>query len=502
MATRKPLVVVGGQVQELPLGDALFVTTVGTGDMSNAAASTTFVTNLVGRALVKDVGSGGTTLLNEQEAANSLITVTGALTSNAILEVPASVYRTYVVSNQTTGAFSLSVKQASAAPVAGVARGKRNIVVAVGNGVYDALTDYESIVMTGIPLAPTMPTSADGFEVANTAFVKAAIAAAPAPVATVVEKKFYFHTANTSLTVPAGISTIRFYAGGKGGNGATRAATTGLSGGGGGGGFAFGDLAVAPGDTVAVSISAGVVTVSLNGATVATANPGGIGATGGPGTTGGVAGGVGGTATISGGVTAGGAYSGGAGGGAQGSGTVYTGGGGGSCGSPLGSGFPGGFLNIGATSAGSAGGGIGGAGMSGVGGGGGGAGEAGTATYGGGSTSDGSIRGIVEWFSDPLLRHVVSGRSTVAGATPQPGAGGFGGPGGDFGGGAGGPSGGAVTVGYAGGFLGGGGGNGGTNTMLRSGGAGGYGGGGGGLTGGTAPSTGGAGGAAFCFLYY
>lgn len=182
MALRKPLVVVNGQVQEIPAGDSPHVFTMGQGDSSNAAASTQFVANAMGRALVKDVGSGGTTTLNGLEALNSIITVTGALTSNAILEIPADLYRMYVISNETTGAFSLSIKQASATPVAGVARSKRNLVVVNGSGAFDAQTDYESIVMTGVPLAPTMPTSADGFEVANTAFVKAAIAAGGAAI--------------------------------------------------------------------------------------------------------------------------------------------------------------------------------------------------------------------------------------------------------------------------------------------------------------------------------
>ncbi len=175
MAVRKPLVVANGQVQEIPAGDSLFVPTVGMGDTSNAAASTQFVANAVGRALVKNV-TGGTTSLNDLEASNAIISVTGTLTSDAILEIPANVYRTYAISNETTGAFSLSVKQAGSTPVAGVARNKRNLVVVNGTGAYDGLTDFESIVMTGVPLAPTMPTSADGFEVANTAFVKAAIA--------------------------------------------------------------------------------------------------------------------------------------------------------------------------------------------------------------------------------------------------------------------------------------------------------------------------------------
>lgn len=498
MALRKPLVVANGQVQEISTGDSPWTFTIGIGDASNAAASTQFVTNAVGRGLVKDVGAGGTTTLNATEAANTIISVTGALTSNAVLEVPTGTFRIYAISNETTGAFSLSIKQASASPVAAIARGKRNIVVAVGNGVYDALTDYESIVMTGSPLAPTQPTSADGFEVANTAFVKAAIAAAPAPAGASV-KQFYLYTANTTLTVPAGVSVVRFYAGGAGGNGFSQSGAAGA--GGAGGGFAFGDLAVSTGDSVSITIASRVTTVRLNGVVVGTANPGGNATgTGVP---------AGGTASVTAAVTNGGAYSGGAGGNNRG--------GGGSCGSPLGAGFAGGGYSGG-------GGGIGGVGATGLTTfasycGGAGAGEAGGlggsgVGYGGGSAPNGMSRGILNAFQDPLLAHARATRNqAIVGAigAGAPGAGGspatastHGAPGGDFGGGGGGGPG-MPGVGGAGGLMGGGGGGGYNQSGggAAAGGAGGYGGGGGGAAPGSGPAPAvGAGGDAFCFLYY
>lgn len=270
-------------------------------------------------------------------------------------------------------------------------------------------------------------------------------------------KSFYFFTADHSFTVLAGMTSIRYYAGGKGANSYVEDFT---NFGGGGGGFSFGDIAVATGDVVAVTVSGGVVTIKLNGVTMGVAN--------------GTSSINGGTATKHASVTNGGAYSGG-------NGRINSGGA--SCGSPLGNGFSGGSTG--------GGGGIGGEGGP-SGGGGGGAGEAGggngSSTYGGGSAVNVG-RGILTAFADPLLKHAVGGRSvsvTEFGirVSPTAGVGGAGAQGGDFGGGS--------SGGYAGGLMGGGGYGSGV-----SGGAGGYGGGGGVGTSGF-----GVGGVAFFFLYY
>lgn len=133
-------------------------------------------------------------------------------------------------------------------------------------------------------------------------------------------------TSSTTYTVPAGVSSIRVYAFGKGGNG-YYISSTGGGGGGGGGGCAYGDIAVTAGASVTVSISGGVATVTYGGTTMLTANPGSNSSSN--------TGGAGGTASKHASVTNGGAYSGGAGGsngGGQGSG-------GGSSGSPLGAGY-------------------------------------------------------------------------------------------------------------------------------------------------------------------
>lgn len=192
-------------------------------------------------------------------------------------------------------------------------------------------------------------------------------------------------TASGTYTVPTGITSIRVYAFGRGGNGSGAAAAANCAGGG-GGGCAFGDLAVTAGQVVTITISGGVVTVDYASITRFTANPGNHASGGTQGT--------GGTASIHASVTNGGAYTGGSGG--------SNGGGGGSSGSPLGNGYDGGSFY------GAGGGGWGGSAQQGGGGVGGastyfGGGGAGAAATGNTDETGGLSRDVWRAFSDPLL---------------------------------------------------------------------------------------------------
>ena len=304
------------------------------------------------------------------------------------------------------------------------------------------------------------------------------------------------YTSTGSYVVPSGVTSIRIYAFGGGGDGTAGSTTLGT--GGGGGGCAFGDYAVTPGQSITITISAKTVTVSDGATTLMTANPGQNATSGG----------AGGTASISGSITNGGANSGGAGG-------STTGGGGGSSGSPLGTGFAGGTTGGGGGGWGGIGGSSSGA-SSGTGGGGGGIGGAGATGGGGGSggaasgVSGGIGRPPYLAFTDPLLAPCNGTGATYVSANEIGAAGGVGGGGagatssgttvggvGGFGGGGGGSW--SAGTGGQGGFGGGGGGNASQGVNGKVGGAGGFGGGGGGA--GASPGTGGTGGAAICLIY-
>lgn len=335
-------------------------------------------------------------------------------------------------------------------------------------------------------------------------------------------KTFTTFTANGTYTVPTGVTSVRIYAFGGGGNGANGLwNTVNYGAGGGGGGCAYGDLTVTPSSTITITFTTPFknVEVSYSGTTHFSANSGrdAVNTS--------TIGGIGGTASISGTVTKGGAYSGGDGGRAT-SGTSRAAGGGGGAGSPLGTGGfgegatllsaqdPGGggaanYDNVTASTVKQP---TGGAGTSSVfrpeGGG-----SMGAVTYPNGNISLIPSRSILNSYTDPLLKHlnglggiyipqtsVGSEGSTFTGYhSGGPGGGGAGalitpasygakaGSGGDFGGGGGcwataGP--GVQSRGGDGGLGGGGGGaftpSTDTTTTKAYGGNGGYGGGGGG----------------------
>ena len=315
-------------------------------------------------------------------------------------------------------------------------------------------------------------------------------------------KSWTYFTSSGSYTVPAGVTSVRGYACGAGGDGELSGSIATAGGGGGGGGFAYGDIPVTPGQTMTVTISAGVATLAIGATTYLTGNPGSAGSGG--------TGGAGGTSSKHASVTNGGAYSGGAGGTITGSGN-YKGAGGGSAGSPLGNGYTGGGGATGGNApcfGGGAGiGGIGGVGFGGQYAAGGGAGGAavnnsnGNYVPGGGgsggpgaATSAGVGRAWNNRFTDPLLEHATSpgggGANTSAtyatypsgNAGPGGGGGGNSGAGGDFGGGG---------MYGKGGLMGGGRGGGGGDGGLGGGGGGTY----------TGGGSAGVGGGAFVFIY-
>lgn len=322
-------------------------------------------------------------------------------------------------------------------------------------------------------------------------------------------------TSSGSYTVPAGVTSMRVYAFGGGGDG--RAGCANATPGGGGGGLGFGDLAVTAGQVYTVTISGGNSTVVRSGVTYFRGNKG-------TNATSSSVAGAGGTATIDASVTNGGAYTGGDGGTAGGSQGAF---GGGSSASPLGNGYAGGAASCAA----GGGGGWGGVGGNGSGstyaGGGGGVGGAG-GNFGGGGGAGGAAssctnrvlaggqgRTIFNAFSDPLLASLNSpggaGAAVITtnigvGASAGGGAGGGGaksatgnvyaGDGGMGGGGGGQRN--AGSCGWSGGSAFGGGGGGSFSSVTQQkGGFVAYAGGGGGVQG----STGNTGGAAIVLIY-
>ena len=148
-------------------------TTPTDGDNSTKIASTAFVQSTVGGYLPITMTSADVTLTDAQ-ASNPIIRVSGALTANVNLIIPVSAKRIYGVRNDTTGAFTLTVKTPAGAGVT-IAQGKRNLVYSDGTNMADAFTDFESIALTGNPTAPTQGITDNSTKIATTQYVQSAI---------------------------------------------------------------------------------------------------------------------------------------------------------------------------------------------------------------------------------------------------------------------------------------------------------------------------------------
>ncbi|MDG9784626.1 hypothetical protein [Metapseudomonas otitidis] len=104
-----------GGADQLPAGS--YGTTPGFGDSSLAVPTTDFVQQAMGAILAKNVAGGANVTLTAVEARYPIIALTGALTANINVIVPAS-SREWIIYNNTSGGFTLTVKTASGTGVA------------------------------------------------------------------------------------------------------------------------------------------------------------------------------------------------------------------------------------------------------------------------------------------------------------------------------------------------------------------------------------------------
>ena len=133
----------GNATQSLQLTESMVITSNGsTGyntygyGRSNSFAYTMFLQAV----------TGGTLTLTSVQAANTIQEYTGALTSNQIIVVPSTV-QLYSITNNTTGAYTMTVKTAiGGGATVGVAQGATMMAVCDGTNVYNANSNAVSAV--------------------------------------------------------------------------------------------------------------------------------------------------------------------------------------------------------------------------------------------------------------------------------------------------------------------------------------------------------------------
>lgn len=123
-----------GGADQLPAGS--YGTTPGFGDSSLAVPTTDFVQQAMGAILAKNVAGGANVTLTAVEARYPIIALTGALTANINVIVPAS-SREWIIYNNTSGAFTLTVKTAAGTGIA-VTQGTATNLFCDGTNVLQA----------------------------------------------------------------------------------------------------------------------------------------------------------------------------------------------------------------------------------------------------------------------------------------------------------------------------------------------------------------------------
>lgn len=139
------------------------------GDSSTKLATTAFIQALIRGKLTKAL-SGGSITLTAIEAGKGLIVFTGTLSSNAIVDFPATPGR-WVVANRTSGAFTLQIR-ASGGTGPMLAQGRNQEVWCDGTDMLQAVTEAADLSLTGTPTAPTAAPTTSTTQLATTAFAR------------------------------------------------------------------------------------------------------------------------------------------------------------------------------------------------------------------------------------------------------------------------------------------------------------------------------------------
>lgn len=142
-----------------------------TGDNSTQLATDAFVNVAVnGQATIAMAATGNTTMSAAQYGVNAL-NLTGTLTGNVTLTLPATTGE-WTFTNSTTGAFTVTLKSGAGTTVL-VTQGQTTTVLSDGTNVRLIQTDFISPALTGTPTAPTATPGTNTTQLATTAFVAA-----------------------------------------------------------------------------------------------------------------------------------------------------------------------------------------------------------------------------------------------------------------------------------------------------------------------------------------
>lgn len=123
------------------------------GDIDTATILKRMALMLDGGALSKSVAGSADVTLTSAEARNDILVLTGALTGNINVIVP-TIKAAWIVHNNTSGNYTLTVKTAAGTGIA-VTQGQKNILYGDGTNINSAITDQGAWA----PYTPTLTAS-------------------------------------------------------------------------------------------------------------------------------------------------------------------------------------------------------------------------------------------------------------------------------------------------------------------------------------------------------
>jgi len=148
-------------------------------------ANTLYVQSSINGTLSKSIAGGININLTAAEAGNSIFLFTGTLTANVSVVFP-NAAKTFIVSNRTSGAFSLTITTTSGTGII-VSQNTQQELISDGTNIVLSSNDFHDVILTGNPTAPTVVNTDNSTTVATTGFVKEQnyITSAGAPVQSV-----------------------------------------------------------------------------------------------------------------------------------------------------------------------------------------------------------------------------------------------------------------------------------------------------------------------------
>jgi hypothetical protein len=188
------------------------------GDNSQTIPNTSFVQQTVAAAmqqsvagvLTLSVAGGSTVTLSAVQAANGTLIFTGILTASIAVVVPTSAAK-WIVRNNTTGNFSLTVKTLAGTGVA-VTQTLSQLLVCDGTNVNAQLTDFNNVALTGAPTAPTATPGTNTTQISTTAFATAAIAASVTAILSSISSTYAAIAGSVSQAFSVGPATAAAHA--------------------------------------------------------------------------------------------------------------------------------------------------------------------------------------------------------------------------------------------------------------------------------------------------